>query len=177
MMYVRVLFPMYLITTVISQPHQVSPVVTGGACPSSDILESTRQNISEIVQQILTPCGAGWSMVTSLDLSDPSQQCPSPWIQASTPQRSCYANYNGNCIGLSFPVSGVTSYSHVCGRIQGHAAGTIDGFKRFGSAHDGTINGPYLDGISVTHGSPRQHIWSFASSSLSRCPCDNPDRD
>ena len=177
---------MYLITAVISQPsllYRINPVVIGagntGVCPSSDILESTRQNISEIVQQILTPCRAGWSLVTSLDLGDPSQRCPSPWIETSTPQRSCYVDYSSNCIGLNFPVSGVTSYSHVCGRIEGYAAGTVDGFKRFGS-HDGTINGPYLDGISVTHGSPRQHIWSFASgfsSALFRCPCDNPDRD
>ena len=32
------------------------------------------------------------------------------------------------------------------------------------------INGPYLDGVSVTHGNPRQHVWSlFAGLDTSRC--------
>ncbi len=26
-----------------------------------------------------------------------------------------------------------------------------------------TIDQAYVDGLSVTHGSPRQHIWSFAA--------------
>ena len=33
----------------------------------------------------------------------------------------------------------------------------------------------YVDGISLTHGSPREHIWSFGASkdisSYSSCPC------
>ena len=40
------------------------------------------------------------------------------------------------------------------------------------------INTFYLDGVSVTHGSPRQHIWSFVTGldegrdfSQSTCPC------
>ena len=35
----------------------------------------------------------------------------------------------------------------------------------------------YVDGVSVTHGSPRQHVWSFAAGlgGPFRCPCDNQD--
>jgi len=42
-----------------------------------------------------------------------------------------------------------------------------------------SIDSYYMDGISVTHGSPRQHIWSFVGgvdefdSSGSACPCVN----
>ena len=40
------------------------------------------------------------------------------------------------------------------------------------------IDGPYFDGVAVMHGSPRQHIWTFAighfknDSSPANCPCD-----
>ena len=110
---VRALLPtMCLMTAVISQPQpplRINPAVirgagNTGACPSSDTLESTRQNISEVLRQtLIDPCGAGWSLVTSLDLDDPSQQCPSPWVETPTPQRSCAADYSDSCIGLSFP--------------------------------------------------------------------------
>ena len=43
-----------------------------------------------------------------------------------------------------------------------------------------SINGPYIDGVSLTHGSPRQHIWSFiaalsedTSITRSTCYCTN----
>ena len=36
----------------------------------------------------------------------------------------------------------------------------------------------YLDGVSITHSSLVQHIWSFRASSadINRCPCENSDR-
>ena len=45
-----------------------------------------------------------------------------------------------------------------------------------------TINDAYIDGISVTHGSPRRHLWSFAASYYEHyrgefniiCPCARP---
>ena len=38
-----------------------------------------------------------------------------------------------------------------------------------------TIDGHYLDGVSITHGMPRNHIWSFAAEwrDNSYCPCSN----
>ena len=42
-----------------------------------------------------------------------------------------------------------------------------------------TIDDAYADGVSVTHGSPRQHIWTFAAGGTDGnpafsgvCPCD-----
>ena len=47
-----------------------------------------------------------------------------------------------------------------------------------------TIDGAYVTGVSVTHGSPRQHIWTFAAGFSDNdtrwlselCPC-NPNSD
>ena len=38
---------------------------------------------------------------------------------------------------------------------------------------------PTLEGVSITHGNPRQHIWSLAAGHGGikyRCPCDSPTR-
>ena len=60
----------------------------------------------------------------------------------------------------------------------GYQHGTTDGAAAFHSSKD--INSPYIDGISLTHGNPRKHIWSllsgFSDVGRSFCPCgsDNP---
>ena len=42
-----------------------------------------------------------------------------------------------------------------------------------------SINAPYVDGISITHGQPRKHIWTYAAgrakidTPVDQCPCSN----
>ena len=52
-------------------------------------------------------------------------------------------------------------YNKVCGRIIGYQVASPDAFRRhiFGSA----INQAYVDGVSITHGTPRNHIWTYAA--------------
>ena len=78
-----------------------------------------------------------------------------------------------NCEGgVSYPAP--TSYSCVCGGAIGHGLNSPDAFV----SNDENIDGPYVDGISVTYGSPCQHIWTFAGAvdRWIRCSCDNQDR-
>ena len=56
------------------------------------------------------------------------------------------------------------------------------GFLRYNlNANSITIDDPYVDGVSITQGSPREHIWSFSAAwtedaSLNTvCPCTNSD--
>ena len=64
------------------------------------------------------------------------------------------------------------SYQRVCGRARGYQKGSPDGFLL-----SGDINTPYIDGLSITHGTPRQHIWTYAightdgHSGSFNCPC------
>ena len=48
----------------------------------------------------------------------------------------------------------------MCGKVIGYQFASTDGAAalHFSSR---SINGPYIDGVSLTHGSRRQHIWSF----------------
>lgn len=67
-------------------------------------------------------------------------------------------------------------YSQVCGRIIGYGIGSPNAF--FSSTH--SIDSPYVDGVSITYGNPRQHIWTFAgtwddtqTNPTFICPCTN----
>ena len=64
----------------------------------------------------------------------------------------------------------------MCGKIIAYQFASPDAFANRGNAI--TINENYVDGISLTHGNPRQHIWTFAAAVdefeiISTCPCIN----
>jgi len=51
----------------------------------------------------------------------------------------------------------------MCGRVIGYQYHSADAFAQ--DLGPQTIEGPYADGVSLTHGLPgtRQHIWTFAA--------------
>ena len=68
------------------------------------------------------------------------------------------------------------SYNHVCGRVIGYQYHSVDAFGQLVGPQ--TIEGHYVDGVSLTHGPPgeRQHVWTFAAgisetTHSSSCPC------
>ena len=139
-----------------TSPVRIDPVLIGarsapGSCLSDDILKPARRNTSAAVQQVLSEvltatCGGpGWRLAVSLDMADPSQQCPSPWIETTTPVRSCFkgSGHGGGCLGVRFPVSGST-YNRVCGYVTASGIRTNDGFHAF-FANAG-IDNAYIDG-------------------------------
>ena len=146
----------------------------------------TRQleDMQRDVTNILGPhtCGGtgGWRRVVYLDMTDPSTTCPSGWQLTGYSKRTCGRASDGSntCDSVTFPVSG-GEYSRVCGRIKAYQLATTDAFQRYHHEAVNNIDGAYVDGISLTHSSPRQHIWTFAAG-LSEgnptwynvCPCD-----
>ncbi len=69
---------------------------------------------------------------------------------------------------MSYPTHGV-GYNEVCGRVIGYKFHSVDGALNI---YQSSIDGPYIDGISLTYGSPRQHIWSFIAG-FRKCDCTN----
>ena len=165
-------------------------VLPGGGiqtCPSEEQREIERNKVDNATLYLLCEsvvpllqgysCGGstGWRRVAYLNMSDPTQQCPSVWQEITTPHRVCgrRSTIHGRCEGLTYS-TGSEQYNQVCGRIIGYQIGTPDAFNGAGRS----INTPYLDGVSVTIGSPRQHVWSFAAGHdeestriRSICPC------
>ena len=67
----------------------------------------------------------------------------------------------------------------MCGSIKAYQFGHTDAFEAYYRLGVTTIEGAYDAGISLTYGSPRQHIWTFAAGSTETepshvdiCPCD-----
>ena len=109
-------------------------------------------------------CGfdEGWTRVAYLDMSDLSEECPTGFkLYESNGVRACGRPDSsvGSCQSVQFPSNGI-SYSQVCGRVVGYQYGSTDAIQKEGANHD-NIDSYYVDGISLTHGSPRQHIWTF----------------
>ena len=113
--------------------------------------------------------------IAYLDMSDTSQQCPHAWRLISTPRRTCERSTSPNtgCDSVIFPTHGLP-YSHVCGRVIGYQYGYPNAFTPLHDNRSLTIDGYYVDGVSITHGAPgsRQHVWTFTvGSSSGSCPC------
>ena len=132
-------------------------------------------------------CGGvtgGWRRVAELDMTNGSQQCPSALRQRNNNIRTCGTDPGRDCSSLTFPNS--LSYSKVCGKIRAYQVGSPDSFGDLGvggSHRSNDIDTNYLDGVSLTHGSPRQHIWSFAAAldevgtiPSENCLCTNRDQ-
>ena len=75
-------------------------------------------------------------------------------------------SFTGICEGVNY-TTGSGLYDQVCGKIIGYQVGCPGAFW-FGLS----INTYYVDGISVTHGFPRQHIWTFAAGVDETCVID-----
>ena len=126
-------------------------------------------------------CGGtgGWRRAVYLNMTDLNTNCPSGWNETDYSKRTCGRATDAyyTCDSAYFPVSG-GEYSQVCGKIRAYQWGGTPGF------HSGylPINEAYFTGVAVMHGSPRQHIWTFAAGAAENgdsninqyalCPCD-----
>ena len=163
---------------------EVVPGDGSQTCPSKEQREIERNKVDNATLSLLREsvipllqgysCGGstGWRRAAFLNMSDPTQQCPSVWQEITTPHRVCgRRSTSASCEGLNY-TTGSEQYDQVCGRIIGYQISNPDTFI------GGSIDGYYLDGISITHGFPRQHIWSFVGGvdegnnhPGSVCPC------
>ena len=184
------------------QAAEFGPIIlqaasTGGndsrKCPTQASLEQSRENISIAVRGLVKnyihetygiqylECGSGeWYTVANLDMTDPSQQCPSAWMEYNSGGvRACerIQNVAGGCEGTTFTID--RSYKKICGRATGYQIG---GSAAFGWTTEQTVDSYYLYGLSLTRGSPRKHVWTFATGITEgdhsradwHCPCTDP---
>ena len=123
----------------------------------------------------------GWMRVAFFNMSDPPYSCPSPLRTVTTQGRRLCTR------SVDIPFSSVVFHTHrvpytaVCGRAVAYQYGRTNAFYASSQSHY-SINDPYVDGISITHGQPRKHIWTYAigraktdSDTQHRCPCSTPE--
>ena len=102
-------------------------------------------------------CGVkgGWMRAAYINMRQPGAECPSPFRLVTSPKRLCGRLGNG-CYSKIFSTHGI-SYNKVCGQVRGYQYASIQAFE---GPED--INSNYVEGISITHGSPRKHLWTYA---------------
>ena len=127
-------------------------------------------------------CGSvGWTRLAYLDMSDSTVNCPSGFrLYQSGSVRACGrpVTSSGSCVSVEFPSNGM-SYSQVCGRVTGYQYYSPDAVNTYYGSNHNNLNGDYVDGISITRGSPRQHIWTLMAGNYENndvygsynCPC------
>ena len=164
-----------------------------GMCPDTqDLSDNIMQDVCSLINSTVLSvletgsgygaCGCGgpgWRRVAYLNMSDPTQTCPPAWELITTPRRSCARPSSASgfsCYSAMFPTQGI-QYSQVCGRIIGYQIGEPGAFI---ASEGANVNNRYVDGVSLTYGNPRQHIWTFANALDEypwlyehKCPCTN----
>ncbi len=147
------------------------------------IMSSNGSPVSVYCDMTLS-CGnitGGWRKVAELDMTDNSNQCPSTLTQRiDFNKRTCAINStSASCAPVIYSIDTI-EYSKVCGKIKAYQVGSTDAFGNISRPNSRSIDSNYVDGISLTHGRPRKHIWTFAGSvdesgiaPRSTCPCTN----
>ena len=107
-------------------------------------------------------CGVtgGWMRVANLDMTESLNQCPSGFKEVSSDRRMCVKSAQTGCSSVLFRTYG-KAYGRVCGRARGYSYHSPDAFGE----HTGpkNIDSNYVDGLSITYGSPRKHLWTYAA--------------
>ena len=145
-------------------------------------LEAKLSNMSELApvnhNQTFVKCGISspsWRRVVYIDTTRGPGQCPCGLVEhvnSATNQRACGRSTDVGCSSVTYPAGG--SYTNICGRVRGYQ---FDSANAFEVQSGNSINGPYIDGISITRGSPRQHVWTYTAywyegyTNRYICPC------
>ena len=152
------------------------------ALPSGYYNITTPQGVERVYCEMNTRnCGntaGGWMRAAYIDMTEVNNTCPQGLIESiHSSKRMCTrSNAHAGCSSITFSTHNLP-YTKVCGRARGYQFHHTDGFGKYTA--DGTsLNSYYLDGLSITYGNPRNHIWSFAAGVSkdqnyysSNCPC------
>ena len=142
---------------------------------------NTTSGIQEVYCNMELQCGGhkgGWTRVAQFDTSQ-GDPCPSGWTLITTPGANpinvCRSGDFRGCHSAIFTTYNI-SFHKICGQVRGYQKGNTNAFA---SASANSIDEVYVNGVSITLGDPRKHVWTYAagisdsgSNVASRyCPC------
>ena len=130
--------------------------------------------------------GGNWIKLVDFDMKDRNQRCHNSFKQKNyiyfgTTIRTCGRRLQTQYCSSAFFSARGNFYSRICGKITGFQFGLPNGFNNDGRRRRmNGINDPFVDGVIISRGNPREHIWTFAlgldnsrrsSTRPSACPC------
>ena len=143
---------------------------------------NTTIGAQEVYCNMELECGGhkgGWLRIADINPSR-GDECPTGWSKSTTPVAVCKAlNSAPGCYSTHFSTLSIP-YGKVCGMAVGYETqgGGPDGFLSSLDPNKQSINDPYVDGVSITYGTPRKHLWTFAigwtdsgNNDRYNCPC------
>ena len=128
-------------------------------------------------------CGGhkgGWTTIVKLDTSK-GDSCPSGWTIITTPgdlpKVVCRSGNDARgCHSAIFTTYNIT-FNKICGQVKGYQKGSTDAFHSTKYVTK-SINDHYVDGLSITLGNPRKHVWTYVGGYTDdgdfadlNCPC------
>ena len=169
-----------LLTLLLPKPTSCSEVKQRWPNSSSGFYNITNSTgyVEKVYCHMTELCGSDgpWTRVAHLNISNPNEECPEGFRKYSDRGITFCGrpvSSQGGCQSVKFQTF-ETSYSQVCGRVHGYGYHSPDGVFRFNSNNENNINAPYIDGVSLTYGDPRKHLWSFFAAHAGptrSCPC------
>ena len=124
---------------------------------------NTTSGIQEVYCNMELQCGGhkgGWTRVAQFDTSQ-GDPCPSGWTLITTPganpRNVCRSGDFTGCHSTIFTTYNI-SFHKICGQVRGYQKGNTDAFNPPNS-----IDEAYVDGVSITLGDPRKHVWTYVA--------------
>ena len=116
----------------------------------------------------------GWRRIAYLDInSSHASSCPEGFVSRNNPSACIRKNSSPGCSSVIYHNHNLTTYSKIIGRVHANPYCTLGGFFKFGNdrPQSPTLDQNYVDGVSITLGTPRQHIWTltFSVNSTQKC--------
>ena len=99
----------------------------------------------------------GWVRVAYINMTEEGAKCPTNLTVVTSPKQLCRRSINVGCSSVHLPTKGLR-YSKICGQAVGYQYWHMNAFN----AGPKDINSYYVDGMSITYGSPRKHVWTYA---------------
>ena len=130
-------------------------------------------NILKVYCDMELTCGGitgSWMRIANIDTTR-EDTCPSGWSKITQPRPLCRGSGDAAGCYSAYFSNNKAEYNSICGKLRGYSKGSPDAFHT-----DTTIDKQYLDGISITVGNPRKHVWSYADAGsydvhANTCPC------
>eukprot|EP00117_Sycon_ciliatum_P033887 scpid66109/ scgid25978/ len=121
--------------------------------------------------------GGGWTRIAYINPRE-QQQCPGTmrYQDLEVPLCTKPTHQSGFCSLATFHAL-PGEYSEVMGFVTGYRHNSLDAFARVdGATQTISLDDWYTDGISITHGSPKRHLWTYTASYDDHrvdyhCPC------
>ncbi len=120
----------------------------------------------------MTTKGGGWTRIADIDANN--GQCPGTWVFTNIPKVCQRLAAAAGCKSATFSNFGI-AYGEVRGYARAYQYYSTDAFHP-GAA--GGLEGNYVEGLSLTYGAPRTHLWTYAVGYSedgnypgSNCPC------